>query len=394
MTDVSPLTDAQLALFDKYLAGECSDAERAVVVRLMDQSPALDRRLSAIRAAMHREGQRETTATSWETFRTRVLDIVPVVQQSLPRVYRVRATSYSQGERDSFPRRARIGKPLPTRSLARATRTWFGVTGVAGLLVAGLFVGARKVHFGEPGVTRTYTTAPGQVAALRLSDGTRVILAPRTAVHLAGFGSASRMVTLDGEAYFDVTRSTGTPFVVRTGVVNVRVLGTTFLVRHYNDPYGNEGPGVRVAVTSGKVSVATEGRPEPGVIVSAGKVAVMTDSLTSVRTVDNVNAETEWVRGGVAFYHAPVPEVLATLTRWYGYAFKSADTTLAHQYVTLWLSTRSSAEALATLEQLLDVTLTVTGDTITMTPHERRRHRGPTPTKDYDIWMPPRDVGR
>src|SRR4051812_23263970 len=71
MTDVPHLTDAQLSLLDKYLAGECSASEHARATQLLAASPTLACRISAIAATVQRETPASAwdTATSWRTFR-------------------------------------------------------------------------------------------------------------------------------------------------------------------------------------------------------------------------------------------------------------------------------------------------------------------------------------
>ena len=47
------------------------------------------------------------------------------------------------------------------------------------------------------------------------------------------FNEQSREVTLEGEAFFDVSHNPGKPFIIHTTSMNVRVLGTVFNVKAY-----------------------------------------------------------------------------------------------------------------------------------------------------------------
>ena len=49
------------------------------------------------------------------------------------------------------------------------------------------------------------------------------------------FGKKDRVVALTGEGYFEVTKDKSKPFIVHTDSLNVKVLGTVFNVRAYND---------------------------------------------------------------------------------------------------------------------------------------------------------------
>lgn len=242
-------------------------------------------------------------------------------------------------------------------------------------------------------VTRTYVTQPGQQASFTLIDGTHVTLAPRTTLRIAQFGSASRRADLDGQAYFEVTRSARAPFLVRTGTVATQVLGTSFLVRHYAHERN-----VHIAVAEGKVRVVSStlehGPLRKPLTLTAGHVGDIADSTVLVNTVDDLTPETDWMRGWLVFRHAPLNEVLQTLSRWYGYQFRCSDSAFAHRSVTLALNAHSSAKALSTLERILSVHLTVVGDTVTLSPHEDLSSEGMTRKQAYDVWIPTREAGR
>jgi transmembrane sensor len=228
-----------------------------------------------------------------------------------------------------------------------------------------------------------------QQGILTLDDGTRVTLAPQTTLWLLNFSNHTRTVAVDGSAYFEVIHTAGAPFEVRSGTVTTQVLGTGFLVEH-----ASRSPRVRVAVEEGKVRVSSALRPNAGVVVTSGYVSEVTDSTTTVSAAIDSTLETQWLNGRLVFYNAPVAVVLQTLTRWYGYQFRYADSTLPHRDVTIGLSMRSSASALATLEHILKVSLTVTGDTVTLTPQVDGRVKGIPRVRSYDVWTPTREVGR
>jgi ferric-dicitrate binding protein FerR (iron transport regulator) len=234
---------------------------------------------------------------------------------------------------------------------------------------------------------RTYATATGQRASLLLDDGTHIMLAPQTTLRLIQFNQNVRTVMLDGDAYFEVAPSAHIPFVVQTGATTTRVLGTAFAVRHYADDAD-----VRIAVATGKVIVST-GTRHPAVSVTAGQVASVTDSTPVVKKVDDLDTEIGWLGDRLVFQDAPMSKVLATLKRWYGYEFRVTDSTLIQQSVTIGLSIRSSAAALASLEQILDVNLTVVGDTVTLVPVHRHTESNQR-SKHYDVWVPTREIGR
>lgn len=74
----------------------------------------------------------------------------------------------------------------------------------------------------------------GQRAELTLPDDTKVwINAQSRITYPVQFGKNERIITLDGEAFFDVKQDNEHPFVVKTKQIDVRVLGTEFNLMAY-----------------------------------------------------------------------------------------------------------------------------------------------------------------
>lgn len=80
-----------------------------------------------------------------------------------------------------------------------------------------------------------FSTPPGQQAQVKLHDGTVVWLNARSRLRYPNrFSDNQRKVELDGEAFFEVTHNEKNPFVVSTGKVDIKVLGTKFNVFAYS----------------------------------------------------------------------------------------------------------------------------------------------------------------
>jgi ferric-dicitrate binding protein FerR (iron transport regulator) len=174
-------------------------------------------------------------------------------------------------------------------------------------------------------------------------------LAPRTRLAVdAGFGVNGRSVAVQGQAYFTVASSSRAPFLVRTGSVTTRVLGTAFDVKQYDDD-----PSVRVVVRTGKVVVQG---PRTALLLTAGMMGRMTDSGGVASVVSDTNAYSGWTTGGLRFVNVPVPEMLRQLGQWYGITFQLNDTTLARREITVTYDRVTAEQAISMLEQLLSVT--------------------------------------
>jgi len=237
-----------------------------------------------------------------------------------------------------------------------------------------------------------YATATGERATVTLRDGSRITLAPHSWLGVAsGFGAGQRIVSLRGEALFDVVGASQTPFLVRTGSVTTQVLGTTFDVRHYE---GDRA--VRVAVHSGRVRIATVASAAGharAATVAAGMMALATDSSVEATLDDNAAQFGAWANGQLVFRDALLSDVLATLTRWYGYRFRLADSTLAHDNLTMRVRVDSPNDAIATLTKLLGVTLTMRDSTIWLSRQQGALAR-PKARDLRDLVAPTAEVGR
>lgn len=89
----------------------------------------------------------------------------------------------------------------------------------------------------------------GKKSILTLSDGTKIYLNAESEINYASaFSDSLRLVSLKGEAFFEVQKE-DRPFVVEIGQTKVRVLGTSFNVNQ-----SNTGT-LTVALVSGKVSI-------------------------------------------------------------------------------------------------------------------------------------------
>lgn len=159
-------------------------------------------------------------------------------------------------------------------------------------------------------VIHKLVTPKGSEYKLSLSDGTRVWLNTDSELsYPSSFDTVSRVVTLRGEAYFEVAKSS-VPFIVRTERMDVRVLGTSFNVMSYS-----EEPEVQVTLEEGRVQVDAQDAHR---ILTPGQQAVFAkaDSLLQVRNV-NTEIYTGWRKGEFVFDNETFASVARKLSRWY-----------------------------------------------------------------------------
>jgi transmembrane sensor len=119
-----------------------------------------------------------------------------------------------------------------------------------------------------------YETGAGQRLNVRLEDGTRLALAPSTAVDIA-YVDGQRLVRLTrGEALFDVTHDANHPFRVAAGGRVVSDLGTRFNIQVSGDE-------TRVRLDEGSLGVTVG--DDPHAATGAAKILVPGQELVARR---------------------------------------------------------------------------------------------------------------
>lgn len=161
------------------------------------------------------------------------------------------------------------------------------------------------------------STPKGGQYQVTLSDGTKVWLNAESKLkYPIRFSSDKREVELDGEAYFDVSKSLDThtgerlPFIVKTRQQEVEVLGTAFNVNAYID-----NAYIKTTLVEGMVQVKVDDTQFKTVLQPNYQTVLMNNQLTTYPA--NIAAETSWKSGIFDFTGKTLPEVLKQLQRWY-----------------------------------------------------------------------------
>jgi transmembrane sensor len=338
----------------RYFAGECTSDEAAAVRRWLEAHPAEASALSSlndatgllvnttpadidVEAALRRVSERRDAA-----------DVIPIDSQ-------------------------RPGRRTPAR-VAVPARRWSSIAlpaAAAAVIVVGggLWWHSRQTSGYTPASTaQTFATNVGQRDSVRLADGTRVLLAPESRLTVAnGYGNTVREVELTGEAYFDVRHDGARPFAVHAGGAEIRDLGTTFTVRVAGDQ------GVRVAVTSGSVSLApAAASPNAAVVLRPGDAGTLgTDGRTLVERGGTTEPDTAWTSGRLVFREAPVSSVRSELRRWYGIDLV-IDSAFAARHLSMTFDGESADRVLQVIALSLGAEVQRQGNTAVIKPASPR----------------------
>ncbi len=159
----------------------------------------------------------------------------------------------------------------------------------------------------------TIKVPAGQRANLTLPDGTNVWLNARSEMRYpAAFTDNKRVVTLDGEAYFEVTHNGDKPFVVQTNKCNVEVLGTKFNVEAYSD-----SEDFCTSLMEGSVRVSNKENPSETLVLAPNQqVALVNGHLQSKLIVDF--DPFRWKEGLICFKSMNFKELMSYFEKCYG----------------------------------------------------------------------------
>ena len=160
-------------------------------------------------------------------------------------------------------------------------------------------------------------TGRGQMLSVVLPDETMVKLnAGSRLSYPARFDDDTRVVELEGEAFFDVKRDEEKPFHIKTKELNVEVLGTSFCVRTYPD-----GGNPLVAVQSGEVLVR-EVLGTKSVSLKQDQYAFLDDKALVFKDINEGDLYFGWVNRKLVFKEESLQSIFKKISRWFNVDFE------------------------------------------------------------------------
>lgn len=246
---------------------------------------------------------------------------------------------------------------VPRKRMASRVRYAFASAFIGLVALFGLAWQQGAVRISTlPENASVYTTANGERAQVTLPDGTIALLNVASRLEVPpDYTSGNRVVRLTGEALFTVVHNQGVPFTVATGFSTTRVLGTTFIVRQYE----NDTAAV-VAVRDGKVSVGST------VLTAGHETIVGAHTNHPSRTT---NQKRFAFADGVLFMDSrPLIDAIPELNRWYNVDIRLGDSTLATRRVTGSFEIGSVTDVMWILETTYNVRVVRVGRVVTLYP--------------------------
>lgn len=202
----------------------------------------------------------------------------------------------------------------------------------------------------------------GQKSQVVLPDGTLVWLNSGSRLsYNYQYSTTDRVVSLEGEAFFDVKKDTQYPFIVKTGTVDVKVHGTAFNVSAYNDEAN-----IMVALLRGKVSLLSAADQHVLTYLSPDQIATVSKNNLSCQVEScDAEAESSWHHNLLKFDGIPAKDVWKKLERWYGVdiTLSNIDPSRAYWFT---IKTESMTELLEMINKITPIEYKLNGKEVTI----------------------------
>lgn len=221
------------------------------------------------------------------------------------------------------------GAPTPRLLAALRRRDVLASLGAAAAAACAAVVIGPKVG------SVKYATALGEIRRVPLADGSMAAINTSTSLGVS-LRPEVRRVKLDrGEAWFQVAKEPERPFVVESGSVRVRAVGTAFSVRRRDD-------GSDVLVTEGVVEVWSQASPDSRIRLAAGERTFVSDAAGAAPPAvagPAIARNLAWREGQIILEGEPLVDAVAEFNRYNERKIVIADPSLQGERLVGWFRT-------------------------------------------------------
>jgi ferric-dicitrate binding protein FerR (iron transport regulator) len=286
-----------LYLFTRKLAGTLTPDESAELETLLEAHPAMGHRLHLLEQFWNDRTHPGT------------VNVEASLQKVLGQIRALPTEEEPAEEENSIPLLPKTSRPL---------WRWAAAAAIAGLVLASAWVGYEKNLFGNRISLIEKKNAKGVRSTIELPDGSKIWLnADSRITYPQAFNEKTREVHLYGEAFFDIQKNPAKPFIIHLTQGTVRVLGTSFNIRAYEDE-----DKVETSVTTGKVAFIPKGTPQLAsdtVFLTPNQKVLY--SYRSGRLMTQATRSTDdkaWIEGRLIFKSMTLEEIAHQLERTFG----------------------------------------------------------------------------
>ncbi|UOE47319.1 FecR family protein [Mucilaginibacter sp. SMC90] len=216
------------------------------------------------------------------------------------------------------------------------------------------------------------TNNTGHIYKVTLPDSSAVWLNPSAKISYPNvFAADSRLVSISGECFFEVTKNPQRPFIISSRSIVTKVWGTSFMVRD------NEQSNVAdVSVLTGKVSVSAKVNGKTNTITTKltkdevmiyphQKAVYLNDKHTlTAQAVEEKSAVKQYQRTRLVFDNKPLKDIIPVLDSSYNLKIKVSSEKLNHYILNADFEGFNLPDVLDALKKSLNIDYTIVNNHI------------------------------
>lgn len=215
--------------------------------------------------------------------------------QQICRLYEINLWNDDQWQEKHFV----IKKVLWAKKLVQTIK-------IAAIFTLGFFFSQHFFNQADDVKIQMVEAPPGQNSLVTLADGSKVWLnAGSTLYFPTCFSNHERLVTLEGEGFFEVRSNKRRPFIVSASGYKIKALGTSFNVYAYK-----QSDKFETALLTGKVEITSPDNKYSLTLFPNNKAVLVRGKL---KTLPNENSDYFRWREGIICFNEPLGKVLKKL---------------------------------------------------------------------------------
>jgi transmembrane sensor len=291
----------------KYIQGNCTDQEKAIITNWLDSDPRNMKEYLALRKL--------NNILIWQTDPD-----VALQERSKERIY-----------------------------LRQRNKHYIEALKIAAIFILAVLASRYllpQIQSKAVPVMQTVHVPAGQRAEITLGDGTRVWLNANTIMTFPNqFSGNTREVKLDGEGFFNVTPDKWKPFIVNTPKYDVKVRGTKFNLMAYSDA-GN----FETSLLEGAVEVLKQGS-STGIMLKPDEQVFSRDGEMVIAPIRN-RGHFLWTEGILSFDDTPFPELVNQLELYFDLDIEVKNNRILNYHCTGKFRTKDGVEHILKVLQM------------------------------------------
>ncbi len=252
----------------------------------------------------------------------------------------------------------------------KTKKIFYSLFKIAAVLFFGIFMGLLAQNLKQAAPVFYEAISPkGSVSQLVLPDkstvflnaGTELKYTEETKSNLLFKKQTIRKVSLNGEAWFDISKNEKKPFVVHTPFYDVEVLGTQFNIKAY--PEDNE---VTTTLEKGSIKISSvKNIPDNYEIIIKPNNQFVFNKEKGIH-VNNVNTRmfTAWKENKLIFINMNLKELFILLERKYGVDIEVTDNIILNYHYDSTIKSETIIEVLDLIAETLPIKYRIEGQKI------------------------------